>query len=251
MKKGIVMEHRGTYTIVMKKDGTFHKAKPVKHIDIGQEVTFELQQSNKRSFVYFLERARKLSRRVFVFVCFFILSTIPAYFLLAKNKAFAYVSIDINPSFELKVDNGLLVKSIRFVNNDARRIGMRLKQYKNKQMETVISQIMAQSERSNLVGEQRNMLIGVSFPNQQDKHNKLFSSLNTFLQHAEWNVTTFQIPEQIRKSAAKAGVPTFERIVKEMKHPSAKNSSVSLNLNDEEKAIIHSFYLEKNRLSEG
>ncbi|WP_042224494.1 anti-sigma-I factor RsgI family protein [Oceanobacillus manasiensis] len=250
MRKGIVMEHRRTYTIIMEKDGTFHKAKPVVHGEIGEEIPFELYHVKKRSFILFLEKMGKIPGRMFLLACALLLFVLPIYFVLANNKTFAYLSLDINPSFELEIDGGLHVKSIHYLNEEAKQVGLKLKEYRGRKIEAVIEEIMKQSESSNMVGDNKNMLIGVSYPNHHDQENRIFHNLNKVLQQSDpgWNVTTFQVPDSVRRSAIESGKPINEKVAEVISQTEpSKSSLTALNLNDEEKAIIHSFYSEKSR----
>lgn len=253
MKKGIVMEHRHTYTIVMDRDGTFHKAMPVKHVDIGNEIPFEIYRAERRGYIFLLRKVWQIPGRLIVLVCALLLFVLPIYFALANNKTLAYLSIDIKRSFELEVDNKFHVQSIRYLNEDAEQVGMKLSQYRDRKMETVIEKIMEQSEKSGLVGEKKDMLIGVSYPNKYHGENRLLRNLNAFSRKRDdsWSITAFHVPHYVRKSAEKAGKPTNEKLAEMINRAeSSQNSTSALNLNDEEKAIIHSFYFEKNRLSE-
>ncbi|WP_077324946.1 anti-sigma factor domain-containing protein [Virgibacillus siamensis] len=248
MKKGIVMEKHRRYMIVMQSDGVFQKAPPMDKVAVGSEVTFEPLRARKRS--YFYANNRNFSLKPVAMLCVLLLLLVPVYFMMGVNKTYAYVSIDINPSIELEINDELQVRSMNAVNDDGKEIIKQLADYKGKKLEEVITLIMQKSENNGLIKNGKNMLIGVSYA--LDKHD--ISVLDTvdkfFLKNGKgWKIATFVVPKEIHNLADEKEQSMGKVMVSKLNDP-AYTGNKSTWMNDGEKAIINSFYNKKKDQAE-
>ncbi|PAV29821.1 hypothetical protein CIL05_10690 [Virgibacillus profundi] len=248
MNKGIVMEKHKQFTIIMTKEGIFLKAIPIEHAQVGSEVVYEpLVYKKKAAFLFFPSKKMNAPVRLLSMVCILLLLALPFYFAMGKSNTYAYVNIDINPSIELEVNDELNVLSIRALNDDADLIVKQLTDYENEKMETVIEKIMAESEETGLINDSKNMLIGVSYTAEKKEELSVHKNIEHFFQknNSEWEIATFDVPENIREQAEKNKKSMNEvmatTIIGKEKTPE-DNKTWEASMNDEDRAIINSFY---------
>ncbi|CDQ40756.1 MULTISPECIES: anti-sigma factor domain-containing protein [Virgibacillus] len=249
MKKGIIMEQHRKYMIVLTEEGVFYKAIPVKNVEIGAEVTFKPIPAQKR--FHFLSRGHKMNMpmRLLALVSIMLLFVLPFYFLMDNKKTYAYVGIDINPSVELQISEDLQVQSIRPINNDAENIVGKLGEYQGKALEDVIHMIMVESEETGLINNQKHMLVGVSLI-QNNKGSSIIERMQRYFQveGSEWDIATYYVPDEIRQEAEDNHMSMNEAMaaaIQEKDDTLTKNTDSETKLDDEDRAIINSFYNSK------
>ena len=124
MKKGIIMEVRSKYVIVLTADGSFEKAVVAAHdATIGKEVRYEPYVSRPQSPSKFSIQAKFLV--IATVLAFFIVTTIN---LIEDTETYAYVNVEINPSFEIKVNRDLEVHEVTALNKEAEPLARELNQ---------------------------------------------------------------------------------------------------------------------------
>ncbi|GAA0438695.1 MAG: anti-sigma factor domain-containing protein [Bacillota bacterium] len=246
MKKGIIMEQHRKYMIVLTEEGAFYKAVPVKNAELGTEVSFKPMKAKKGLLFSFGGNKMNASLRLLALVSVMLLFVLPFYFVMEKSKTYAYVSIDINPSIELEVTENMLVQSIRPVNDDAELILDKLTNYENKNLDEVIHMIMDKSEETGLINNQKNMLVGVSL---KDPDTSILDSLDGYFPEgdSDWKIATFFVPEKIREEAEKTNKSMNEIMAQAIqdKDEVVDTSNSEKMMNDQDKAIINSFYNSK------
>ncbi|MCE7792111.1 anti-sigma factor domain-containing protein [Salipaludibacillus sp. CUR1] len=99
VNKGVVMEVKKRHVIVLTKDGELIRAKPEKQAQIGEEIEF----SPVVLYTFFHNVDKKLYSVPAAFVLIFIL-VFPFSSLLQSSEVHGVVSLDINPSIEMAVD---------------------------------------------------------------------------------------------------------------------------------------------------
>src|SRR6476469_4401346 len=101
MKKGIVMEVNDSLLTLLTPDGQFLQARKQDHpYVLGEEILFKPISKKKSLFVNRFIGVKQLSIAAAV-LFLFLGSLIPVY---QSNKAYAYMSIDVNPSIELGIN---------------------------------------------------------------------------------------------------------------------------------------------------
>jgi len=104
--QGIVMEIKTRSCIIMTRDGEFYKvSKPALEVTIGEEIRAEHQLDNGSKWLWWGSLAVVMFLTVMSF--YYYRSTVPV--------AVAHVSLDINPSIELRVDrNSRVIDGVGF-----------------------------------------------------------------------------------------------------------------------------------------
>lgn len=122
MRKGIILEIDNEFVTVLTPQGEFMKARRQKRpYEIGSEISFTPFQPKKRntsSFFYF--SVKKISVICSVAAAIILLLSItPGRF---DEKVSAYVTIDVNPSIELALDDELKVVDLKGLNPEGKEV---------------------------------------------------------------------------------------------------------------------------------
>ncbi|SDS16098.1 Anti-sigma factor N-terminus [Paenibacillaceae bacterium GAS479] len=150
--KGIVLEVKGSKLIVLTPDGRFRKIRSNGGELTGQEVWLAPEGRLRQvKMSWWLPAAA---------AALALLIAIPA-MLAVRAEArpvVAYLSMDVNPSFELGVDEKLKVRSLRAVNKDATPFVEALK-YEGRPVSEVMDRLASQlADTSYLHGDQANIV---------------------------------------------------------------------------------------------
>ncbi|MFS0752282.1 hypothetical protein [Oceanobacillus sp. 1P07AA] len=238
MKKGIVMERHRKYTILMTKDGSFVKGRVLSNqSEIGEEVVF--RPIGNRQVM--LRKHRGIPWKVSLLAAAILLVVLPMYFLSHGEKTFAYVTVDINPSIEMQVDEEFEVQTIEAINDDGEEIIKSLNEYEHHSIEEVIREIIIESEDQGFASE-RNMVVGISYLGEEISNsvpNHLQNYLSTL---QDWRIATLVIPKEIRELAEEEETSMNEMMATHMNDNEEMIEGEALDSDD--KAIINSFFNE-------
>ncbi|OCA89804.1 anti-sigma factor domain-containing protein [Bacillus sp. FJAT-27986] len=140
MKCGIIMQISSTEITVLTPEGDFIKLnKERKDYQIGEEVRIDVTNSkpifSKKNGWKLKILVPALAAAVFLIVCFF-----PAF--LTNSKVSAYVSMDVKSSIELGITDELKVVEVKGINEEGKEIIARLKEWKGRDMDDVISEMV-------------------------------------------------------------------------------------------------------------
>ncbi|AXI08674.1 hypothetical protein CUC15_07000 [Oceanobacillus zhaokaii] len=239
MKKGIVMERHQQFIILMTEEGEFEKGIAlVKNPKIGEEVQYRPLKSKQRKPNFHLSKFNS-PMKLLPMVSIILLLMLPFYLIPGNNETFAYVMIDINPSIELEVDGQYHVQNIRPLNKDAETIVEQLENVKDEKLEIIIDRIMSKSEQTGLINDEKNMLVGISFVDENA--DQTFSeNLHQFSDEdvSDWNIATFIVPKNVRDEALVNNI-SMNKAMSETMNESNVDEAI---IDEKEKMIINSFY---------
>ncbi|UOR13282.1 anti-sigma factor domain-containing protein [Halobacillus amylolyticus] len=244
MRKGIVMEQSRKYTIVMTNDGAFHKAKLLKRAEVGMEVHFQpLSERHTVIKPSLMWRRTKIA----AIVAALLIAFLPAYLWYGNSTAYAFVNIDMNPSVELKLNEDMQVINIVPINKDAEEILSKLENWYKDPASEVTFDMITLSQKLGFINNQNQVLIGVSYVNEHDED--FSAKIESFLanQSSNLSVASYNVPSQIREQAKKEKVSANELMADSIRD---ETNSMKVTIEDEDKAIIQSFYNETDSTEE-
>ena len=148
--KGLVVEKQARCRIVLTPTGEYKKIHGALGGEIGQEISVR---------PYFT--ASKVAVLAAVLVIVILLSqALPV--ILGQNRAYAYVTLDINPSAEFAVDADYLVLSARPYNPEAENILSGL-EYIGKRIDSVLAEFTHSAISLRYIGSGKQNRVVVSF----------------------------------------------------------------------------------------
>ncbi|NUJ17238.1 anti-sigma factor domain-containing protein [Bacillus glycinifermentans] len=170
MRRGIIVEKNKKFVTLLTPDGQFLKAKKTEEdYEIGQEITFpaETRMSRRRAGFFDLLALRPLKAGVFSIAAIMLL----AFMIIPdalNNKAYAYMTIDINPSFELTLNKNCEVVDLVPLNQDGKDLLNSIENWKNSDFKEVVSEIVEDSDKQGYVKESKEVLITTVYENNED-----------------------------------------------------------------------------------
>lgn len=150
-------------------DGQFLKTKnDHRTCEIGEEITFEgeTRMGRRASFFDFLKlRPFKLGVFTMTAIILFILILLPVF---SDNKAYAYMTLDINPSIEMALNSKYEVIELTPLNHDAKQVISDIGDWKSSDFKEVISNIITDCSKHGYVKESKEILISTVYENTDD-----------------------------------------------------------------------------------
>lgn len=136
MKKGIIMEINDTGLTLLTPDGQFLQARKQDHpYKLGEEILFKPISQKKMAYHFFgFKQLSIAAAAMFVIIG----SLLPVY---QSNRAYAYMSIDVNPSIELGINKNMQVVNLKGFNLDGKKIISHIGEWK-KQNVTEFTQVV-------------------------------------------------------------------------------------------------------------
>lgn len=124
--KGMVMEVKEAYALIMKDDGTIIRVGNKPGIEIGQKIFFtgedvvEYRVSEKN------EKTPKKHLMAFIAVAAAIILMIIPLFrgVIPMTKSYAMITFDINPSLSIKIDKNQTIVKVEGLNDDAKALDL-------------------------------------------------------------------------------------------------------------------------------
>ncbi|WP_138752670.1 anti-sigma-I factor RsgI family protein [Paenibacillus sinopodophylli] len=221
MKRGVVVSIHKQHAVVMTADGQFLQAPIQEAMQLGEEIIFEAEYKKSRTVkpVYWYGSAAALLLVLFLPLLFFIERD--------ANPVVAYVSMDINPSVELGVDENEKVRELRALNPDGEHIIKGL-QYDGVNVEMVAASILEKAKTSHYLDTPNkdifitSVLLGDDSALKLDYESILTGKVDETLrlllstlteEAASATITTMSIPNEVREEAAVNGISSGKMAV--------------------------------------
>ncbi|WP_342498952.1 anti-sigma factor domain-containing protein [Bacillus sp. FSL R5-0820] len=215
MRRGIIVEKNKKYVTLLTPDGQFLRTKyEQQDYEIGQEVTFpnESRLERKRAGFFDLLRLRPLNAGILSIAAIIVVifTMMPSF---SSQKAYAYMTIDINPSFELKLDHNYQVIGVTPLNKDAKQVLASMKDLEKNDMTKVVQEIIDDCDKKGYVNHSKSIYISTVYENKQDHTYKTnvkskISTISGEYQKRNYKLETVEGDLETREKAQKAGIST-------------------------------------------
>lgn len=221
MKRGVVMSIHKQHAVVMTADGQFLQALIQETAQIGEEITFEEEYKKPRTFktAYWYSSAAAVILLLFLPLLFFMQRD--------AHPVVAYMSMDINPSVELGVDENRKVRELRAINEDGELIIKGLN-YEGISAEMVAASILERARVSHYLDTpNKDIFIASVMLDDNSAHKIDFEDILTqkvgqtlqgiltqlAAEAASANITTLSVPNELREEAAANGISSGKMAV--------------------------------------
>ncbi|USK35313.1 anti-sigma factor domain-containing protein [Bacillus sp. F19] len=214
MKKGIVVDRNDDYVTLLTPDGQFLKAnKQKRSYELGEEITFfQLSDTSERAKPLSIFNLRGIRTGLLAGMALILLffTVLPVF---KDDKVYAYMTIDINPSFELRLNEKLQVVQIEPMNEDGKKMLDDIKGWKNREISDVFSKIVDKSkDLGYLKGEKEIFITTVT---TDDKHESVkkkmradVDQLKDSYKNENVKVSAVESDVETRNKAADQGIST-------------------------------------------
>ena len=163
MFKGIVMEIKDDYVIVMKEDGTLARIKNKDGLKIGNPIFFFEEdiyvKKEAAKVIPFKKYIVPLGAIAALFII--LINPIMNIFTSKMNNVYAVLTFDINPSIEFNLDEKGIIKSVKGINDEAIALGLdKIKGMTFEEGTIALRDLLSQS---NYLNNNNAVLVGFSF----------------------------------------------------------------------------------------
>jgi hypothetical protein len=223
MKKGIVMEMDESFLTLLTPEGEFlHARRQNQSYAIGEEIHFfPIEKVKTTNSLIRLKKIflPKPVMGIMAALVIFLGSLIPMY---QNNKAYAYMSIDVNPSIELGVNKKMQVVEITGFNQEGKQIISHLTDWEKKDVSELAKFILVEIEKEGYFDTKEQVII--STVRTTDPEVKVEKELQATIEEIKETVkkqkvevTVLKSTEQEMEKAHKRGLTTGKYHEKKMK----------------------------------
>ncbi|WML43481.1 anti-sigma factor domain-containing protein [Neobacillus sp. PS3-40] len=213
MKKGILIEINDAHLTLLTPSGEFLHAKNLNQsYTIGEELFFYPIQEPKKNSTYILSNLFRIKPLPAFLVAFllFLGTFIPMY---QTNKAYAYMSIDVNPSIELGVNKSMKVVNLTAYNLDGKKIISHIDDWKKEKVSQVAHSILNEMKKQGYLKENHVIIISTVRIEKTEKpvEKKLTESMNEIKETVKENhlqLTVLTGSEKEMEKAHHLGITT-------------------------------------------
>ncbi|CAM3681101.1 hypothetical protein [Mesobacillus zeae] len=212
MRKGIILEVNDLYVTLLTPEGEFMRTRKLRQdYPLGGEIQFfpmELGKNSKRekamSFLKMLSngKAGALIAAVILLLAF----SVPLY---QSGHVYAYMSIDVNPSVEMGLNEKLEVINIKAYNKDGEAILSGLKGWKKQDASTVANLVLTEIKEQGYMKKNKDVLIA-AVPTEDGKPGKKLQTalkeIKAATEDENIEVTVLSATEKERKMAKQQGL---------------------------------------------
>lgn len=219
------MDVNDDYVTMLTPDGEFVKAKHTKtSYEIGEEITCfpidgRVRSASKPRF-FQVKKWRYALASSLVAILFLSLF-IP---FSSRDEVYAYMSIDINPSFEVGLDENLRVISLEALNDEAKKLLESIPDWKNSTLDSITEKIIENSKNSGYLKDGKQVLITtvVTDSHNTDVDRELEQGIEEIKEEYKKEkiaVTSITSTVETRKAAKDKGISTGKLLIEEDKVP--------------------------------
>ncbi|MED1469765.1 anti-sigma factor domain-containing protein [Bacillus salipaludis] len=216
MKKGIVMEIDDAFLLLLTPEGEFLRArKRNQPYEIGEEIHFfpiennDLRASQSRRSVKNLFKLKPVWAGLMVLLLI-LASFIPAY---QDNKAYAYMSIDVNPSIELGVNKKMQVVELTGFNEAGKEIITNIPNWQKKDVSDLTQNLLSEMKKEGYLNNRKQVIISTVRTEQaekpvEDKLKENIEEIKESVNKQNLEATVLSGSEKERKEARQLGLTT-------------------------------------------
>ncbi|KAF1680886.1 anti-sigma factor domain-containing protein [Bacillus sp. SKDU12] len=239
MRRGIIVEKNRKFVTLLTPDGQFLKTKNDRQsYEIGEEIMIpsESRMGRRASFFDFLKlRPFKMGIVTMTAIMLFIFIVLPTF---SNNKAYAYMTIDINPSLEMALNSDYEVIEMTPLNDEGKKVMDDIDDWEKTDFKKVIDDIITDSSEQGYVKKTKEILISTVYENTQDHTYKkaVKKQLNDVTEKYKttYRMESLESDMQTREKAKKEGISTGSYIKSNEKKDNKKSKHDSDNSLEEE-----------------
>ncbi len=229
MKKGVVLAVNKFSITLLTPDGEFDKSRRLpRNYEIGEEIIYHPTENPLKSFISF--SGKKTAVFSAAVACLMIFSiVIPSF----STHVSAYMTIDINPSIELGVNDELQVVELRGINADGKRVISHIQEWKNEDVSDIAEEIVLKTkELGYMNGSTREIIVSKTMVEDDKKLakqlNQEIKGFTSEISIANTEVKLIQATENDRDQATQQGISTGKFIDQKLKEQKRKNEKLNV-----------------------
>ncbi|PCD08686.1 hypothetical protein CMV16_07305 [Peribacillus simplex] len=211
MKKGVILSVNKRFVTLLTPEGEFLKTKrQEREYEVGEEITFSPAKQNFTLAFSNIHSSFKKTAVLTIASTFLILfSILPSYF---SGPVSAYMTIDVNPSIELELDDDLEVLKLTGLNEDGKLVIGQLKDWKGKDIKAVTNRIVETTKQLGYLKGNKQIVVSTTL---MKKNKELGKNLKEEIKEiseqdnvSKTKMKVIQATKSDRKQAREQGIST-------------------------------------------
>ncbi len=214
------MDMNERFLTLLTPDGEFLQINRQKYdYELGQEIPIPIQEKQKaRNFSSFFNSLKGKSLAAVAIASILALIT---FIPFNQNEVYAYMSIDINPSIELGVNEDLKVIELIPYNEDGKKLIKELENWKNKDLKSLTEEILASLKGKGYLKTEHEIVIGTVHTGEskekvESKLDETIEQIEENISHEKAKVTSYEATKKERELAQQKGL-TAGKLLSEQK----------------------------------
>ncbi|MFB7642199.1 anti-sigma factor domain-containing protein [Peribacillus butanolivorans] len=225
MKKGVILSINKRFVTLLTPEGEFLKTKRQERTyEVGEEITFSPFKPKVTLSFSSLHLSFKKKAVLSVAAALLILfSILPSY---SSEHVSAYMTIDVNPSIELELNDQLEVLKLTGLNEDGKLVIDKLTNWKGKEIKTVTNRIVETTKKLGYLKGNKQIVVSTTL---LDKDKKLDKNLKEEVKEiseqgnvSQTKMKVIQATKTDRKQARKQGMSTGKYVEKKLNEDKEK-----------------------------
>ncbi|TKH04132.1 anti-sigma factor domain-containing protein [Peribacillus simplex] len=219
MKKGVILSVNKRFVTLLTPEGEFLKTKRQERVyEVGEEITFTpAKQKFTLAFSNFHSSFKKTAVLSIASTFLILFSILPSYF---SGPVSAYMTIDVNPSIELELDDDLEVLKLTGLNEDGKLVIGQLKDWKGKDIKTVTNRIVETTKQLGYLKGNKQIVVSTTL---LEKDKELDKNLKEEIKEiseqdnvSNTKMKVIQATKSDRKQAREQGISTGKYLEKKL-----------------------------------
>jgi hypothetical protein len=219
MKKGVILSVNKRFVTLLTPEGEFLKTKrQEREYEVGEEITFSpAKQKFTLAFSNIHSSFKKTAVLSIASTFLILFSILPSYF---SGPVSAYMTIDVNPSIELELDDDLEVLKLTGLNEDGKLVIGQLKDWKGKDIKAVTNRIVETTKRLGYLKGNKQIVVSTTLMKKNKELNKnLKEEINEISEQdnvSKTKMKVIQATKSDRKQAREQGISTGKYLEKKL-----------------------------------
>ncbi|WP_057912315.1 anti-sigma factor domain-containing protein [Peribacillus muralis] len=220
MKKGVILSVNKRFVTLLTPEGEFLKTKRgERSYEVGEEITFSpVKQKTAFTIFSFHSTFKKTAVLSIVSTFLILFSVMPSYF---TGHVSAYMTIDVNPSIELELNDHLEVLKLTGLNEDGKLVIGQLKDWKGEGIKTVTNRIVETTKQLGYLKGKKQIVVSTTL---LDKDKNLDKNLKEEIKKiseqengSKTKMKVIQATKSDREQAKVQGISTGKYVEKKLK----------------------------------
>ncbi|KQU11009.1 hypothetical protein ASG65_12935 [Bacillus sp. Leaf13] len=225
MKKGVILSINKRFVTLLTPEGEFLKTKRQERTyEVGEEITFSpFKPKVTLSFSSFHLSFKKKAVLSVAAALLILFSILPSY---SSEHVSAYMTIDVNPSIELELNDQLEVLKLTGLNEDGKLVIDKLTNWKGKEIKTVTNRIVETTKQLGYLKGNKQIVVSTTL---LDKDKKLDKNLKEEIKEiseqgnvSQTKMKVIQATKTDRKQARNQGISTGKYVEKKLNEDKEK-----------------------------
>ncbi|MFY0801552.1 anti-sigma-I factor RsgI family protein [Peribacillus frigoritolerans] len=219
MKKGVILSVNKRFVTLLTPEGEFLKTKrQEREYEVGEEITFSpAKQKFTLAFSNIHSSFKKTAVLSIASTFLILFSILPSYF---SGHVSAYMTIDVNPSIELELDDDLEVLKLTGLNEDGKLVIDQLKDWKGKDIKVVTNRIVDTTKRLGYLKGNKQIVVSTTLMKKNKELNKnLKEEIKEISEQdnvSKTKMKVIQATKSDRKQAREQGISTGKYLEKKL-----------------------------------